>query len=397
MKKVMRRLFISAATVAITMTPLYSFSHEQIAFAQKDEGNEQSSIDNGFARTSKLIDIFDIKTNSKITYVTGGTDLKISKIVGDKVYVTFNGVTGYVNKADVTIFPSTSTGATSYYTVKSGKLIYHSYDPTSQSYYEYTVGYAPKHLNEGMRYDAFDKTAISGQDSYQYFQYMPLRIRSSYTGDEIDRFIAKQRPDSPLIGTGKYFVAAANKYNLNVAYLVAHAMLESGWGTSKIARDKKNLFGFKAVDSNPYDGAASFATWEEGIDYCAQYIDQRYLTPGPWTYHGAIIGDKAKGMNVMYSSDENWGQQIASIMYRLDTLYSSRDLRKYQLAVIPRGTPLAASIGGQGAWVTTEPTIIALKKAIVKQPGVYYEVFSDNRSYSSVYVDATRVGIITAY
>ena len=55
------------------------------------------------------------------------------------------------------------------------------------------------------------------------------------------------------------------------------AIHESGWGSSKIAKDKKNLFGFGAYDRSPYDSAVTFATYEEGIETVAKYLVKNYI------------------------------------------------------------------------------------------------------------------------
>ena len=40
------------------------------------------------------------------------------------------------------------------------------------------------------------------------------------------------------------------KYNINGIFLASMAIHESGWGTSQIAQDKKNLFGYGSYDRN---------------------------------------------------------------------------------------------------------------------------------------------------
>ncbi|MEH6889611.1 SH3 domain-containing protein [Bacillus sp. JJ864] len=351
----------------------------------------------GFVRANKLINIYDIANGKKLTYVREGADLKFIKADGDRVHVKIDGTTGYVNIDDVTLYPNMVRESTSYYTVKKGKLYHYVYNDSTSKYAAYQIGNAPKHLQEGQRYEAFDKTQIGGQDSYQYFEYVPIRATSTYTAKDIDDFLRKNSADSPLIGTGKYFVNAAQKYNLNAGYLLSHAILESGWGKSRIAQDKKNLFGFRAVDSDPYNGATAFKTWDEGINFCASYIDQNYLNPNGWTYNGGNLGDKSQGMNVMYASDENWGQQIASLMNRLDTMNGGKDLNRYQLGMLQAGSGVLKNIGGAQASVAPRNMTVAIKNTIQTSSGTYYELVSDNTAYNSVYVKASSVKLISSY
>ena len=351
----------------------------------------------GFVRANKLINIYDIATGKKLTYVREGADLKFIKVDGDRVHVKIDGTTGYVNIDDVTLYPNMVHESASYYTVKDGKLYHYVYNTSSKKYTTYQIGNAPKHLKEGERYEAFDKERIGGQDSYQYFEYMPLRVTSTYTAKDIDDFLRKYSPDSPLIGTGQYFVNAAQKYNLNAGYLLSHAVLESGWGKSRIAQDKKNLFGFRAVDSDPYNGATAFKTWEEGIDFCASYIDQNYLNPNGWTYNGGNLGDKSQGMNVMYASDENWGQQIGSLMNRLDAMNGGKDLNKYQLGMLQQGSVLFKNLANEQASSISRNIMVAIKRTIQTSNGIYYELVSDNKAYTSVYAKADSVKLVSSY
>ncbi|PFE04560.1 mannosyl-glycoprotein endo-beta-N-acetylglucosamidase, partial [Bacillus sp. AFS023182] len=375
---------------------------EQIMKNMKEDayitsGGKIVNMKQGFVRANGVINIYDIATGKKVTYVKGGADLEFIKAVGNRIHVKIDGLTGYVNIDDVTLHPKMTGAATSYYSAKNGKLYHYVYNSSTGKYATYQIGNAPKHLKEGERYEAFDKTKIGGQDSYQYFEYVPLRVTSTYTGEEIDNFLRESNANSPLIGLGKYFVSAAEKYKMNAGYLVSHAILESGWGTSRIAQEKKNLFGFRAVDSDPYNGATAFKTWEEGIDFCAAYIDKHYLTPSGNTYNGGNLGDKAQGMNVMYASDENWGQQIASLMYRIDSMNGSKDLNKYRLGTLKAGSEVFKNLGSGQTGSTSRNIMVAIKNTVHTAQGTYYEIVSDNKAYSSVYVKAESVNLINSY
>jgi beta-N-acetylglucosaminidase len=102
---------------------------------------------------------------------------------------------------------------------------------------------------------------------------------------------------------------AESTYHVSARYFVAHAILESGWGTSAIAQFKHNLFGFGADDANPYGDAMTFTSFDACIQYVAQFIATNYLTVGGQFYHGPTL----RGMNVDYASDPNWAEKIASI------------------------------------------------------------------------------------
>jgi len=132
-----------------------------------------------------------------------------------------------------------------------------------------------------------------------------LTLPSGETAASLNQFLA----GSALAGLGDSFMQAEATYHVSARYFVAHAILESGWGTSAIAQNKHNLFGFGADDANPYGDATNFPSFDACIQYVAQFIESNYLTPGGSFYHGPTL----RGMNVDYASDPNWAEKIASI------------------------------------------------------------------------------------
>lgn len=133
-----------------------------------------------------------------------------------------------------------------------------------------------------------------------------LRSASGLSAWAIDRFLAA---NTPLPAIGSAFKAAELKYGINARYLLAHAMLETGHGTSYFALNYRNLFGWTAFDRDPGKFATRFATYAEGIDYVAGKIFEYYLVPNGRFYGGAPT---LRGMH-MYASDPRWEEGIARI------------------------------------------------------------------------------------
>ncbi len=132
-----------------------------------------------------------------------------------------------------------------------------------------------------------------------------LTLPSGETAASLNQFL----DGSALAGLGASFMQAEATYHVSARYFVAHAILESGWGTSAIAQYKFNLFGFGADDANPYGDAMTFTSFNACIQYVAQFIATNYLSPTGQFYHGPTL----RGMNVDYASDPNWAEKIASI------------------------------------------------------------------------------------
>lgn len=375
-------------------------------FANSTDNDSYLTIDDavvdmksGFARANKVANIFN-PSGSKVTYVEADTEMSVTQITDDKVYINYAGKDGFIAKADVNLIPfAKGENRSSFKKDSRGKLIHRIYKGNS-SFYDLEVGNAPDYLVTGQQYYTYNPKQIDGKDSYQYFMYMPIRMKSSYTAEEIDNYIRANSPDSPLIGAGKYFVGAANKYNLNVGYFLSHAIHESAWGKSKIAREKNNLFGFKAVDSNPYDGAAAFATLEEGIYYCADYISKNYINTSDWRYNGGFVGDKAEGMNVYYASDAYWGEKIASYMNKLDAMYGNRERKKYPLGKVSAGVTVYTMSNNNPIYAKKiDIGTYALKLSEVQNSqGNFYQITSDDTVYNNqLYIKASDFKTVNSY
>lgn len=110
------------------------------------------------------------------------------------------------------------------------------------------------------------------------------------------------------------------RYKINPAYILAHAILESGWGRSKIAKEKNNLFGYRAYDSSPYKSAVSFKNYLQCIDVVMKHIQVDYLTLNGEYYNGPTL----EGMNKKYATDPTWATKIRKIMNDIYLFTSER-------------------------------------------------------------------------
>jgi beta-N-acetylglucosaminidase len=121
-----------------------------------------------------------------------------------------------------------------------------------------------------------------------------------------------------------YFYYAEQEYGINGVFLAAVAIHESAWGTSNIARAKKNLFGYMAYDNSPYLSAMSFSTYSEGIDLLARVFMKYYLNPSGTEIYGGNIaegkyynGNTVSSVNKCYATDSNWAKSVYNIMKKL--------------------------------------------------------------------------------
>jgi beta-N-acetylglucosaminidase len=196
-----------------------------------------------------------------------------------------------------------------------------------------------------------------GRDGYPFID---LRTEAPVTAQQIDQYIKsyveKYNKQSVLLGKGQVFIDAGKKYGVNALYLAAHAIHESGFGTSRLALTKYNLFGYGAYDVTPFVAAYRFSSVEESIDYIARKVKATYLNPTYPYFKGAYLGfrtntlagtrvdESSEGMNFYYASDPYWGQSIARHMANIlaydNNYYKSAKLNETVLASpdIPQGS-----------------------------------------------------------
>lgn len=134
--------------------------------------------------------------------------------------------------------------------------------------------------------------------AYGFSQNFDVRTKSSVTVEQVNAILKNK-----LSGCGKYFIEAQEKYGINVEFLIAIAIIESGNGSSSAARRKNNFFGLMGKR-----GLMSFETPAACIDYAARNITKPngyYYGKGRYT-----IASIAK----RYAANKKWPNIIANTM-----------------------------------------------------------------------------------
>ncbi len=148
---------------------------------------------------------------------------------------------------------------------------------------------------------------------------MDLNETSNLTLEQFEKILGDDPNDTNDVfkNNAKYFYYAEQQYHINGVFLAAVGVHESAWGTSTIAKNKKNLFGYGAYDSDPYNGAYSFKDYSEGIDLLARVFKKYYINPkGTVIYDGNIAtgsfysGTDLQSINRKYASDKNWYAKV---------------------------------------------------------------------------------------
>lgn len=151
---------------------------------------------------------------------------------------------------------------------------------------------------------------------------MQLNKPSGLTLEQFKKILTDSKDKNKIFeNNAEYFYYIEKQYNINGIFVAAIGIHESAWGTSSLATQKNNLFGYGAYDSNPYNGAYTFTNYSESIDLLARVLVKYYLNPAGTSIYG---GEKAvgsyyngatlSGVNKKYATDNNWANAVYSYM-----------------------------------------------------------------------------------
>ena len=155
---------------------------------------------------------------------------------------------------------------------------------------------------------------------------MDLSAPSGLTLSDYKTVFANNSSDKNKIfeQNAETFYNAEQTYKINGIFLASVGIHESAWGTSSLAADKNNLFGYNAYDRDPYNSAATFEDYQKAINTVAEALSLRYLhVAGTSIGQGLTAtgiyfnGTTLKSVNIRYASDENWADKVFSYMQYL--------------------------------------------------------------------------------
>lgn len=149
---------------------------------------------------------------------------------------------------------------------------------------------------------------------------------SGFSLEQFKKVLSNNNQDKNKVleNNAEYFYYIEQQYGINGVFVAAIGIHESAWGTSKIARDKKNLFGYGAYDMSAYSSAYSYNGYAAGIDMIARVLVKHYLNPkGTSIYDGEKAtgrfynGKTLTAVNKRYATDKNWSSSVYKWMQYL--------------------------------------------------------------------------------
>lgn len=187
-------------------------------------------------------------------------------------------------------------------------------------------------------------------DTYKY-QFLDLSSPNGVSAEALNMYLADK---GILAGQGEAFVRAAQRYGISEVYLVAHACLESGNGTSKLSTGVEvngvtvyNMFGIGAYDYSALSSGSQRAYregWtsvERAITGGAEWISTYYInsTDGRQNTLYKMLWNPENPGKHQYATDIGWAvkqaQSIASIFDSFPEAVLSFDVPVYSGQTAP--------------------------------------------------------------
>ena len=153
--------------------------------------------------------------------------------------------------------------------------------------------------------------------------HMDISEKVPMSKEEVNKML---KGKGVLENQGQSFIDAQEKYEVNIIYLISHAIVETGNGDSELAHGIKdgkhnyyNFYGIGAFDENAVHTGKSYAKKEswtsprKAILGGAKFVRNQYFENQQISLYQMRWNPKTPGQN-QYASDIHWADNIAKIM-----------------------------------------------------------------------------------
>lgn len=355
-----------------------------------------------------------------------------------------SGAFGSTSEDDVTLLPIENAETVSIYQVKDQRLYHHIKTDMDDERYSNSIllGDAPDELTDGEYYsydghffyavrddfsgfhDMIDDVrkqtnahAINRTPYYNYYQYLTHRSTSDYRETDLNRYVQDElhirrslttyrsiHTSSHGILTQSLFkdnMAAFLQYQdqlgVNAMMMLALSMNESAVGRSYLAFTRNNLFGHAAFDSAVEENASRYQSVSASVySHALHYLQESYLNPDSFTWHGGYFGNKASGMNVSYASDPYWGEKAAQYFCRLDEALGKHAFQQETLGFVQgtKNVSVYASPNEDAKVLYETHGNKDFAFLILRQQGAWYQIQCDPSTDAYSYDFQKNVGYV---
>ena len=165
------------------------------------------------------------------------------------------------------------------------------------------------------------------------------KYREGITASELNAFFNKYcKSNSVFINKGQAFIDAAKKHNLDVSYLVAASMVETGYGSSVLSQGVYvdgengekvkvyNFFGISAFDGTAVSSASQYAykkgwtTVDKTIEGSAKWLSTNYIHSTKYKQNTLYKMRWSYNTGHQYATDVSWAHIIAKVMNNITLL-----------------------------------------------------------------------------
>lgn len=139
------------------------------------------------------------------------------------------------------------------------------------------------------------------------FDPMNVRIKSNLTIQKAKTMLK----GTALESCAPYFIECEDQYGINAVAMMAIAVHESAWGTSRRAREDNNLTGYGVYSDSAKGINAN--TKEKNLLMTAKLLKEQYVVKGGSYYEGTGLMD----INEHYCTSSDWAINVTNHAYTL--------------------------------------------------------------------------------
>lgn len=265
--------------------------------------------------------------------------------------ITVSSTNGVMSSLEVTVTASDAADALDLSRLHtsatvSGGVTYTSYSATLPAMVKLQMGLSPAPQiweNSGTRNATEAETTEYMNPNEFYtgaykYQFLNLSQPNGLSEDILNQFLADK---GILKGQGKAFLEAAEAYGVSEVYLIAHACLESGNGTSRLANGVEyngetvyNVFGIGAFDADAvgYGSAKAYSMGWTSVDAAirggAEWISRYYINNPDGaqnTLYKMLWNPENPGTH-QYATDIGWAVKQAVYIERIFGMFPQLEL-----------------------------------------------------------------------
>lgn len=170
------------------------------------------------------------------------------------------------------------------------------------------------------------------------YQFLDLSAKAGISKEDMAKYLKNK---GILAGKEEVYLKAAQKYCVSEVYLAAHSVLETGGGTSELAKGVKvdgvcvyNMYGIQAIDGKAVSEGSKYAKkmrWtspEKAIDGGAKWISEQYINNSQYhqnTLYKMRWNPNNPGVH-QYATDIRWAVNQAPDIKKLYDQFPKAEL-----------------------------------------------------------------------